>query len=57
MRAIDCSCGTHIEAEDDEALFPKVKAHTQQSHPEWNATDERVRNEIKTHAHDVDKGK
>jgi predicted small metal-binding protein len=53
MRAIDCSCGYHAEAADDEGLVQKMKEHSQQAHPQWRATDERVRQEVAQHAYDV----
>ncbi len=34
MRAIDCDCGKHMEAETDEALVPIVTQHMKDTHPE-----------------------
>jgi predicted small metal-binding protein len=34
MRAIDCICGQHLEAETDEQLMPMVLEHVKEKHPE-----------------------
>ncbi len=43
MRALDCDCGRHLEAADDEKLFDKAKEHVNRDHPEMQLGDERVR--------------
>jgi len=32
MRAVDCPCGAHLEAEEDQ-LFAAVRTHADQEHP------------------------
>jgi predicted small metal-binding protein len=34
MRAVDCDCGEHLEAADDEALARKVQNHMEDAHPD-----------------------
>jgi hypothetical protein len=34
MRALDCDCGQHLEAADDQELFDKAKEHLIRDHPE-----------------------
>ncbi len=34
MRALDCDCGRHLEAADDQKLFDKVQEHVSRDHPE-----------------------
>jgi hypothetical protein len=34
MRAIDCPCGHHFEAADDEELFRLCREHVNAEHPE-----------------------
>ena len=53
MRAIDCDCGHHLEAEDDEALFQEGKKHVAEVHADMNMSDEQVRELIATKAYDV----
>jgi predicted small metal-binding protein len=43
MRALDCDCGQHLEAADDQKLFDKTKEHVNRDHPEMQLSDERVR--------------
>lgn len=33
MRAYDCPCGQHLEADDDEGLVAASREHIDQSHP------------------------
>jgi predicted small metal-binding protein len=53
MRAIDCPCGHHIEAADDEELFEKARAHVERDHPEMERTDEQIRERIAADAYDA----
>jgi predicted small metal-binding protein len=53
MRAIDCPCGHHFEAQDDDELFRLCRAHVDQDHPEMQRTDEQLRARIAADAHDV----
>ena len=43
MRALDCECGRHLEAANDEKLFDKAKEHVNRHHPEMQLSDELVR--------------
>ena len=49
MRALDCSCGQHLEADNDEELFERAREHVDTDHPEMELSDEKVR-------HIVDRG-
>jgi predicted small metal-binding protein len=53
MRAIDCPCGHHLEAEDDEGLFRKAKEHVQRDHPELERSDDEIRHRIEADAYDA----
>jgi predicted small metal-binding protein len=53
MRAIDCPCGHHLEAADDEELFRKARDHVESDHPEMERTDEQMRGRIAADAYDV----
>jgi predicted small metal-binding protein len=46
MRAIDCPCGHHFEAADDEELFRVCRDHVDREHPEMERTDEQLRARI-----------
>ena len=52
MRAIDCPCGHHFEAADDEALFLLCREHVDRDHPEMQRTDEQLRARIAADAYD-----
>ncbi|MGH3090633.1 MAG: DUF1059 domain-containing protein [Rubrobacteraceae bacterium] len=43
MRALDCECGRHLEAADDEKLFEQAREHVDRDHPEMQLDDEQVR--------------
>ena len=49
MRALDCSWGQHIEADNDEELFERARKYVDADHPEMELSDEKVR-------HIVDRG-
>ena len=53
MRAVDCPCGHHLEAADDEELFRLAREHIDRDHPEMDRTDEQVRRRIAADAFDV----
>ena len=53
MRAIDCPCGHHLEAADDEELVRKAREHVDRDHPEMERTDEQMRERIVADAYDV----
>lgn len=43
MRAADCPlCGQHLEAENDEELFKKGRAHADEKHADLHITDEQI---------------
>ena len=48
-----CACGERLEAQDDEALFERVREHMDTEHPEKGIKDEQVRNLIEATAHDA----
>jgi predicted small metal-binding protein len=52
MRALDCVCGHHLEASDDEQLFSEARAHVDQAHPDMQLTDEQVRQIVTDGAYD-----
>jgi predicted small metal-binding protein len=54
MRAIDCPCGHHLEARDDDALFQAAREHIDQEHPEMERTDEQIRERVAADAYDVE---
>ena len=33
VRALDCSCGQHLEADNDEELFERAREHVDADHP------------------------
>ncbi|TCJ20276.1 DUF1059 domain-containing protein [Rubrobacter taiwanensis] len=43
MRAMDCECGRHLEAPDDEALVEQARRHVDEDHPEMHLSDEEIR--------------
>ena len=53
MRAIDCPCGHHFEAADDEELFQLCREHVTRDHPEMQRTDEQIRERIAADAYDA----
>ena len=53
MRAMDCECGHHLEAEDDEALVEAGRAHVAEVHPDMDVTDAQLRELITSQAYDV----
>jgi hypothetical protein len=54
MRALLCHCRYHLEAEDDEALFGKVREHLIREHPALPSTDEQVWEIVFTRAYDLE---
>jgi hypothetical protein len=53
MRAIDCPCGHHFEAADDEDLFTLCRGHIDRDHPEMERSDEQIRERISADAYDA----
>jgi hypothetical protein len=54
MRAIDCPCGHHLEAADDDALFHAARQHIDSDHPEMERSDEQIRERVAADAYDVE---
>jgi hypothetical protein len=53
MRAIDCPCGHHFGAGDDDELFGLCREHVDRDHPEMQRTDEQLRARIAADAYGV----
>ena len=53
MRAIECPCGHHLEAADDEELFSLAREHVDREHPEMQRTDAQIRERVAADAYDV----
>jgi hypothetical protein len=43
MRAIDCPCGTRLDAESDEALAALLRSHLELEHPDMQLTEAELR--------------
>jgi predicted small metal-binding protein len=54
MRAIECPCGHHFEAENDEELFRVCREHVDRDHPEMERTDDQIRERIAADAYEVE---
>jgi Protein of unknown function (DUF1059) len=52
MRALDCDCGRHLEAANDQTLFDKAKEHVSRDHPEMQLSAEQVREIVAEKAYD-----
>jgi hypothetical protein len=52
MRAIDCDCGRHLEATNDQKLFDKAQKHVSRDHPEMQLSAEQVREIVAEKAYD-----
>jgi hypothetical protein len=52
MRALECDCGQHLEAADDQKLFDEVQKHLNRDHPEMRLSAERVREIVTEKAYD-----
>ena len=53
LRAIDCPCGHHLEADDDEQLFRLCREHVDHDHPEMQRSDEQLRERLAADAYDA----
>jgi predicted small metal-binding protein len=53
MRAIDCPCGHHFQADTDEELFRACREHVDRDHPEMERTDAQIRDRVAADAYDV----
>jgi predicted small metal-binding protein len=42
MRALDCECGHHLEAPDDEGLTRRVREHVEREHPGMRLGEEEI---------------
>jgi hypothetical protein len=54
MRAIDCPCGHHFEAVDDEPLFRLCRQHIVEHHPDMQPTDEQIRQRVAADAYEAE---
>jgi predicted small metal-binding protein len=54
MRAIDCPCGHHFKAADDDELFRLCRAHVDREHPEMQRSDEDIRARVAADAFDTE---
>ena len=54
MHAIDCPCGHHFEAADDEALFRLCREHVDADHPEMQRSDAQIRERVAADAYAVE---
>ena len=52
MRAMDCSCGHHLEAANDAELFEQARAHVDNDHPEMDLSNEELRSILAQGAYD-----
>jgi predicted small metal-binding protein len=52
VRALDCECGQHLEAANDDELFDRAREHVDQVHPDMGLSDEQVRGIVEQGAYD-----
>jgi predicted small metal-binding protein len=55
MRALECPCGHHLEAADDEELLRLAREHVDREHPEMERSDEQIRARVTADAYDVER--
>jgi predicted small metal-binding protein len=53
VRAIECPCGHHLEAADDEELFRRCREHVDREHSEMQRTDAQIRERVAVDAYDA----
>lgn len=53
MRAIECPCGHHLEAGDDEQLYQLCREHVDRDHPDMQRTDAQIHERVAADAYDV----
>jgi predicted small metal-binding protein len=53
VRAIDCPCGHHFEAANDEELFRLCREHVDREHPAMRRTDAQIGERIAADAYDA----
>jgi predicted small metal-binding protein len=56
VRAVDCWCGFLVQAESDEELESKLRAHADAEHPDETHSDEDVRSRIAERAYEPPTG-
>jgi predicted small metal-binding protein len=54
MRAIECPCGHHLEAADDDELFRLCREHVDREHPEMQRSDAQIRERVAADAYDAE---
>ena len=52
MRAIDCPCGHHLEATDEELLL-LCREQIAEHHPDMQGTDEQIRQRVAVDAYEA----
>jgi hypothetical protein len=52
MRALDCDCGQHLEAANDQKLFDEAQKHVNRDHPEMQLSAEQAREIVTQKAYD-----
>ena len=52
MRALDCECGQHLEAANDEELVERAREHVDRDHSDMGLSDEQVRGIVRQGAYD-----
>lgn len=50
MRTIECPCGRHLEARNDEELAQEIVTHAREEHNERDLTEDRAREMVASHA-------
>jgi predicted small metal-binding protein len=53
MRAIECPCGHHLEAETDDELVRLAREHVDQDHPEMERSDDEIRARVAADAYEL----
>ena len=53
MRAMDCECGHHLEAETDDQLVAAGVQHVREVHPDMGLSDDQIRELVTANAYDV----
>lgn len=51
MRALDCDCGHHLEADDDEQLRERARQHVAEAHPDMQMNDDQIRELVSSKAY------
>lgn len=53
MQALDCECGGHLEAADQEELEGKVREHVERDHPEIKLGEEEIRELVSSRSYEA----